>query len=306
MTSHNKDIMTTELMGELRSLLHQPSDASWQQLCRLLLYTKNLRNIWDQAIPYCHDLIQSWPRRIHRTAPPAVSAILQGKQYARRPVINTLAVLSLCTDCGPKDIWHYHEPAITTLPETWPPLPGFTCRHLTLHIHQTPPQLIRYLTQHEMPELFDVQLLSSRRQPLNMALARSIGQAPWSKTNIKNLHITWPHDMMRAFLDHADLSHVHILSISEAQGQIDEHALLELFDATSPECLRRLDCNSAWLERGAAEIIALHPHLENLTRLDMRFNMGVGHDGLDAILHSEVISAQVRWEVEQTYEDIFE
>ena len=298
--------MTTELMGDLRSLLHQPSDASWQQLCHLLLHTKNLLNIWDQAIPYCHDLIQSWPRRIHRTAPLAVYAIMQGKRHAKRPVPNTLAVMSLCTDFEPKDIWGiYNDPALT-LPTTLPLLPGLTCRHLTLHIHKTPAGLIEHLTRHKMPELFDVQLLSERRQPINVELARQIGQAPWSKTNIKNLHITWPHEMLRAFLEHADLSHVHILSIRDAKGQINEDALLDLLDATSPDCLRRLDCNSAWLRHDAAEIIAMHPHLTNLTRLDMRFNMGISQDGLDAILDSETISAQVRWEVEQTYEDIFE
>ena len=70
--------MIDNAMGTLRGLLHEPDEQSWQTIVECLLQWPSSAELYDVALPYCHDMIKQWPETLPRIATQAMYRIFMG------------------------------------------------------------------------------------------------------------------------------------------------------------------------------------------------------------------------------------
>lgn len=294
--------MTRDPMGELRSLLHEPQHTSFAKILELLHSWPNDDELFEVALPYCHDLIDQWPKELSRN-PGEFLRVIYGHsekpQYAHR----TLAILSLADTMY--KVFDYNAPQKFKKIKQMelPPLqPRFYTQALALYITPATQFALNYLTQHEMPNLNQL-MITSTWEP-DLALLEPLKHVQWLGTNLRHVHVARGGAFLNEILQFIDLSRVEHLSINGAHGAISGDDLQALLDKTNADHLRELDCSDAWLHERAGYVLASHPSLKQLDFLNIRYNMGM--EGLDAMLHSTTLPQVAKDCINDQYEDIFE
>lgn len=297
--------MTRDPMGELRSLLHEPQRDSFTKLLNLLHSWPNDDELFEVALPYCHDLIDQWPKAFSRH-PGEFLQVIYGHSKKPKYAHRELAILSLASSIY-KVFGYYAPKKFKKIPQIeLPPLqPQYHTQSLALHLTPETKVVLDYLTQHEMPNLNQL-MITSTWEP-DLTLLDPLMRVNWLGTNLRHVHVARGGAFLTRLLQIIDLSHVEHLSISGAEGAISGDDLQALLDKTNADHLRELDCTDAWLRENAGHIIASHPSLRQLESLDVRYNMGIDIEGgLDAMLHSTTLPQAAKDCINDQYEDIFE
>ena len=297
--------MGEDEMGELRSALHEPGPERWARICELLEGWGDDDALHQQALPYAHHHLQSWPEREQRPLPerwhPALAGRQEDRDLARRQL--ELSCLANRVDCSR----YSSEAPLGPLAVDGPPAQRKGWRRLDLTLFDMPQGLWRWLAQSEIPALDWVRLGRwNRSQPFDdweREELQALGAARWwEQVRFLNLG-AMDGNRIQAMVPRLRLPSLTSLQLAGSEGDIDAEAVKALLDAATPGTLVSLDFSSCWFDHDVGEVLGAHPVMAHVEEIDLRYNAGIDRE---PIFRSSVVSQAVRDQIDSYYEDVFE
>lgn len=296
-------------IAELRSACNTPSPESWERLCELLESWPHVRRdvLLEQVLPYCHDHVSRWPHEIQRSAPNSWLKRLFFEP-ATTDTIDTSHLLCLCSHIQTHDVWRQGPWDVERdAPRCALPL-------LATHLDCASawhPEPLTMLLQTPAPRLKTLRLHAYHP---TASVAHALRHCLWFHEALESLEVCIcdgpgpeNQDLMFQVFESRSLPHLRELDLGGTEGKVGALAFLALLDAAqSSEQLVSIFCSSAWLTFDAAEVLATHRSLRNVTRLDMSYNMYIGFEGVELLRNSPYLTQEVRRCLDLDYDDIFE
>lgn len=292
----------TDLMGELRAALHEPSLKSWQRITTLLEDWQDRDQLVEEAIPYAHSLISRWSTDIPRPMPVYWA---QGFHNEGPVWPELFPLVSLASEIKPVSLYvsRYKEViSYVTPPEGGCALPllahTFWLRAPTTRAH------LAWLFASDAPRL---KSFTIEDRQLDASLARKLRDASWFGEKIEHLRLAIPDDSMIAALMDVKLTGVKVVDISEARDIFEPVGIYALLEALSGAKIERFDCNSYSLDDEILEVIGDHETLKHIDHLDIRYQFTNLHrPSIDAFLESPNLQPHTKQSIQEYYDDIFE
>lgn len=305
---------SAEMMGELRSLLHEPPPDARLKILALFERWPSIQELTEVALPYCLSQLERLPQDDKIPIPQKQLDRLYEHPNPQQ-LARMVAHVALCPNIVIQPHSAHRNPSAHRKPgyqpKRMPTMPKpLAWRMLTIKRMSILGDFVPWLYELELPHLKFLALEEWGDKKVDalehaQQAAYELAQLPWL-ANIERLRVTdtslnLNREVLIALMQEHKLPRLTSLNLSDYR-LLDPELLRIIFHSPCAANITEIDINDCYISsEGLAQIIS-SPTLKRVERFDIRFNWDLSEDDITALTQAPWFHA----DIQESYDTIWE